>query len=62
MLTAQVYLILALAWAADKCEYLTHAESSYQKLVIDAVAERADELTAINGWMQQLQAAKVGAV
>lgn len=53
---------MCLAWAADKCEYPNHAESSYQKLVVDAVASSADELTAINAWMQQLQAVKTGAV
>jgi hypothetical protein len=53
---------MCLAWAADKCEYPNHAESSYQKQVVDAVANGADELAAINVWMQQLQAAKAGAV
>lgn len=53
---------MCLAWAADKCEYPNHAESSYQNQVVDAVAKGADELTAINGWMQQLQTAKAGAV
>ncbi|MHC5755410.1 MAG: hypothetical protein ACYTXF_33175 [Nostoc sp.] len=53
---------MCLAWAADKCEYPNHAESSYQNQVVDAVVSGADELTAINGWMQQLQTAKVGAV
>ncbi|MCC5662118.1 hypothetical protein LC608_35470 [Nostoc sp. XA010] len=53
---------MCLAWAADKCEYPNHAESSYQKQVVDAVVSGADELTAINGWMQQLQTAKAGAV
>lgn len=53
---------MCLAWAADKCEYPTHAESSYQKLVIDAVGNGADELAAIKAWMQQVQTAKAGAV
>ncbi|MCC5632619.1 hypothetical protein LC613_33995 [Nostoc sphaeroides CHAB 2801] len=53
---------MCLAWAADKCEYPNEAESLYQKHVVDAVANGADELTAINGWMQQLQSAKAGAV
>ncbi|MEH1919763.1 hypothetical protein [Nostoc sp.] len=53
---------MCLAWAADKCEYPNHAESLYQKLVVDAVTNGADELTAINVWMQQLQTAKAGAV
>jgi len=53
---------MCLAWAADKCDHPNHAESSYQKLVVDAVASSADELAAINVWMQQLQTAKAGAV
>ncbi|MHC5747894.1 MAG: hypothetical protein ACYTXT_39785 [Nostoc sp.] len=53
---------MCLAWAANKCEYPNHAESSYQNQVVDAVAKGADELTAINAWMQQLQTAKAGAV
>jgi hypothetical protein len=50
---------MCLAWAADKCEYPNHAESLYQN---DAVGLGADELTAINAWMQQLQATKAGAM
>ena len=53
---------MCLAWAADKCEYPNEAESLYQKLVVDAVGNGADELTAIKTWMQQLQAVKTGAV
>ncbi|RCJ32645.1 hypothetical protein A6769_27670 [Nostoc punctiforme NIES-2108] len=53
---------MCLAWAADKCDHPNHAESSYQNQVVDAVSNDADELTAINGWMQQLQAVKTGAV
>ncbi|MHC5596055.1 MAG: hypothetical protein ACYTXC_08885 [Nostoc sp.] len=53
---------MCLAWAADKCEYPNHAESLYQKQVVDAVGNSADELAAINAWMQQLQSAKAGAV
>ncbi|MHC5771936.1 MAG: hypothetical protein ACYTXI_41745 [Nostoc sp.] len=53
---------MCLAWAADKCEYPNQAESSYQNLVVDAVVNGADELTAINAWMEQLQTAKTGAV
>ncbi|RCJ30002.1 hypothetical protein A6769_34750 [Nostoc punctiforme NIES-2108] len=53
---------MCLAWAADKCEYPNHAESSYQNQVVDGVVSGADELTAINAWMQQLQTAKAGAV
>ncbi|MCC5622396.1 hypothetical protein [Nostoc sp. CHAB 5715] len=53
---------MCLAWAADKCEYSNHTESSYQNQVVDAVANGADELTAINAWMQQVQTAKAEAV
>ncbi|MBE8970636.1 hypothetical protein IQ277_31830 [Nostocales cyanobacterium LEGE 12452] len=53
---------MCLAWAADKCDHPNHAESLYQNQVVDAVGLGADELTAINGWMQQLQTAKAGAV
>ncbi|WP_375514642.1 hypothetical protein [uncultured Nostoc sp.] len=53
---------MCLAWAADKCDYPNHAESLYQKQVVDAVANGADELTAIKTWMQQVQTAKAGAV
>jgi hypothetical protein len=53
---------MCLAWASDKCESSNHAESSYQNQVVDAVASGADELAAINAWMQQLQSAKAGAV
>lgn len=53
---------MCLAWAADKYEYPNEAESLYQKLVVDAVASGADELTAIKTWMQQLQTVKAGAV
>jgi hypothetical protein len=53
---------MCLAWAADKCEYPNHAESDYQKQVVDAAASGADELTAINAWMQELQTVKTGAV
>ncbi|MHC5823584.1 MAG: hypothetical protein ACYT04_49065, partial [Nostoc sp.] len=53
---------MCLAWASDKCDHPNHAESLYQKLVVDAVANGADELTAINAWMEQVQAVKTGAV
>ncbi|MCC5633381.1 hypothetical protein LC613_38585 [Nostoc sphaeroides CHAB 2801] len=53
---------MCLAWASDKCDHPNHAESSYQKEVIDAVASGADELAAISAWMQELQTAKTGAV
>ena len=52
---------ICLAWASNKCEYPNHAESSYQKVVVDAVASGADELTAIRAWMQELQMLKTGA-
>jgi hypothetical protein len=53
---------MCLAWAAGKCDHPNHAESLYQKQVVDAVASGADELTAISAWMQQVQAVKTGAV
>jgi hypothetical protein len=53
---------MCLAWAAGKCEYPNHAESSYQNQVVDAVASGADELATISAWMQQLQAVKTEAV
>jgi hypothetical protein len=49
---------MCLAWATDKCEHPNHAESSYQKQVVDAVAQGADELTAISAWMEQIQGTK----
>ncbi|MDZ8135806.1 MAG: hypothetical protein RM049_10960 [Nostoc sp. DedQUE04] len=53
---------ICLAWAANKCDHSNHAESSYQKQVVDAVASGMDELTAISAWMQQVQGVKTGAV
>jgi len=53
---------MCLAWAANKCDHPNHAESLYQNQVVDAVVSGADELTAINVWMQQLQATKAGAM
>ncbi len=53
---------MCLAWTAGKCDHPNHAESSYQNLVVDAVASGADELAAISAWMQQVQALKAGAV
>ena len=53
---------MCLAWASDKCEYPNYAKSTYQKQVLDAVASGANELAAINRWMQQLQIVKTGAV
>ncbi|WP_341530152.1 hypothetical protein WKK05_13155 [Nostoc sp. UHCC 0302] len=52
--------MMCLAWASDKCEHPNYAESSYQKQVIDAVANSADELTAVKTWMQHLQTVKAG--
>ncbi|MBW4565943.1 MAG: hypothetical protein KME32_33660 [Mojavia pulchra JT2-VF2] len=49
---------MCLAWAADKADHPNHAESSYQKHVVEAVAQGADELAAISAWMEQLQGAK----
>ncbi|WP_193199941.1 hypothetical protein [Nostoc sp. MG11] len=53
---------MCLAWASDKCEHPNHAEYSYQNLVVDAVANSTDELTAIKTWMQHLQTSKAGAM
>ncbi|MBW4689265.1 MAG: hypothetical protein KME40_30280 [Komarekiella atlantica HA4396-MV6] len=53
---------MCLAWASDKCEHPNHAQSSYQKQVVDAVANSADELTVVKTWMQQLQTSKTGVV
>jgi hypothetical protein len=52
---------MCLSWAADKVDHPNYAESSYQKQVVDAVANGADELAAINEWMQQLSTTNVGA-
>ncbi|QLE59682.1 hypothetical protein FD725_30025 (plasmid) [Nostoc sp. TCL26-01] len=52
---------MCLAWASDKFENPNDAESEYQKQVIDALASGADELAAIQGWMQQLTTARTGA-
>ncbi|WP_341531674.1 hypothetical protein WKK05_38835 (plasmid) [Nostoc sp. UHCC 0302] len=54
--------MMCLAWASDKCKHPNHAESSYQKQVVDAVANGGDELTAIKTWMQHLQTVKAGVV
>jgi hypothetical protein len=51
---------MCLAWAANYVEHPNEAESSYQQQVVDLVANDADELTAINQWMQQVQGAKTG--
>ncbi|MCC5669723.1 hypothetical protein LC653_39440 [Nostoc sp. CHAB 5784] len=52
---------MCLAWAANKCNHPNYVESSYQNQVGDAVANGADELTAIKNWMQQVQTVKTGA-
>ncbi|MBW4565328.1 MAG: hypothetical protein KME32_30430 [Mojavia pulchra JT2-VF2] len=49
---------MCFAWAANKTEHPNHAESSYQKQVVEAVAQGADELAAISAWMEQIQGAK----
>ncbi|WP_341531608.1 hypothetical protein WKK05_36645 (plasmid) [Nostoc sp. UHCC 0302] len=53
---------MCLAWSSDKCEHPNYAQSSYQNLVVDAVAQGADELTAVKTWMQKLQTVKAGAI
>jgi hypothetical protein len=54
--------MMCLAWASDKCEHPNYAESLYQNLVVDAVVNGGDELTAVKTWMQQLQTSKAGAM
>ncbi|RCJ19308.1 hypothetical protein A6770_32145 [Nostoc minutum NIES-26] len=56
------YLVksMCLAWVVDKFENPNLAESSYQKQVVQAVANGADELAAIRAWMQQVAKAKTG--
>ncbi|WP_414755857.1 hypothetical protein [Anabaena sp. CCY 9910] len=51
---------MCLAWAANYIEHPNQAETSYQQQVVDLVANGDDELTAINQWMQQIQAANTG--
>ncbi len=53
---------MCLAWAADKFDNPNYAEHSYEQQVIDAIANGADELTAIKAWMQYLQAKKTAVV
>jgi hypothetical protein len=42
---------MCLAWAADKVEHPNHAESSYQRQVLQAIADSVDEVKAIRVWM-----------
>ncbi|RCJ33241.1 hypothetical protein A6770_41040, partial [Nostoc minutum NIES-26] len=51
---------MCLAWAADKFDNPNDAQASYQKYVVEAVANSADELPAIRAWMQQVAKAKAG--
>ncbi|MBD2254880.1 hypothetical protein H6G14_27015, partial [Nostoc parmelioides FACHB-3921] len=53
---------MCLAWSANYIDNPNEAESSYQQQVVDLVANGDDELTAINQWMQQVQAVKTGTV
>ncbi len=46
---------MCIAWASDKFDHPNHAANSYQKYVVNAVADGVDELQAIKGWMQQVQ-------
>ncbi|MDZ8138228.1 MAG: hypothetical protein RM049_23460 [Nostoc sp. DedQUE04] len=46
---------MCLDWAADKIDHPNHATNSYQKHVITAIAQGADELKAIKQWMSHVQ-------
>ncbi|MBD2215392.1 hypothetical protein H6G27_37155 [Nostoc linckia FACHB-104] len=46
---------MCIAWASDKFDHPNHAANSYQKHVVNVVADGVDELQAIKGWMQQIQ-------
>ncbi|MEH1789689.1 MAG: hypothetical protein V7L23_30065 [Nostoc sp.] len=46
---------MCLAWAADKIDHPNHAQNSYLKHVVNAVAKRGDEVVTIQNWMQHVQ-------
>lgn len=46
---------MCIAWADNKFDHPNHAANSYQKHVVNAVADGVDELQAIKTWMQQVQ-------
>ncbi|MCC5644739.1 hypothetical protein LC607_17700 [Nostoc sp. CHAB 5824] len=52
---------ICLTWAADKFEHSNHAANSYQKHIVDAVANGADEVAAIQGWINHIANQKVEA-
>ncbi|MEH1777097.1 hypothetical protein [Nostoc sp.] len=47
--------IMCLAWASNKIDHPNHAQNSYLKHVVDAVAKDADEVLVIQNWMQYVQ-------
>ncbi|MEH2393859.1 MAG: ERF family protein [Nostoc sp.] len=46
---------MCLAWASNKIDHPNHAQNSYAKHVVDAVAKGADEVVTIQDWMQHVQ-------
>ncbi|BAY95266.1 MULTISPECIES: hypothetical protein [unclassified Tolypothrix] len=46
---------MCIAWASDKFDHPNHAANSYQKHVVNVVADGVDEVQAIKEWMQQVQ-------
>ncbi|MEH2070049.1 MAG: hypothetical protein V7K47_18120 [Nostoc sp.] len=46
---------MCLAWASNKFDHSNHATNSYQKHVVNVVAQGHDELEAIKQWMQYVQ-------
>ncbi|MBD2255882.1 hypothetical protein H6G14_32495, partial [Nostoc parmelioides FACHB-3921] len=51
---------MCLAWSANYIGDSNQAEFLYEQQVLNAVANGADELTAISEWMQQVQGANAG--
>ncbi|MBW4617519.1 MAG: ERF family protein [Desmonostoc vinosum HA7617-LM4] len=47
---------MCLAWAANKFDHLSHAVNSYQRHVIDSGLRGVSELSAIQAWMEGVQA------
>jgi hypothetical protein len=45
---------MCIAWAADKVDHPNFAANSYQKYVLDAIAQGVDEVAAIQGWMKHI--------
>ncbi|BAY93765.1 MULTISPECIES: hypothetical protein [unclassified Tolypothrix] len=46
---------MCIAWASDNFDHPNHAANSYQKHVVNVVADGVDEVQAIKEWMQQVQ-------